>query len=308
MQYRILGRTGLKISNIGLGCASYWGMKHFDEATAVRLVHTAIDHGVTFFDTGPSYSGGNAEPRLGRALASHGKRKDMLIATKAGTRADQRGRRIVDFSSAGIRATVEHSLSRLGIDAISLLQLHGPEISDFTDEMLGTLEDLQREGKVLHLSVNSFDDRVIKHVLPMPQIGALMIDYSLLSQPREDLIGELASRQFGILAGQALGGALFRNDRYRIRGLQDVWYLARAWKNHRTALRRGRRFSFINSDETLPASQIALAWVLRRPEVSCAVIGTTRMEHLLENIHASDKSLTDQQMRAIETVSNQLDH
>ena len=95
MQYRALGRTGLQISEIGLGCASFWGMKRFDETTAVRLVHAAIDRGVTFFDTGPAYSGGNAEPRLGRALASHGKRKDLVIATKAGSRADQRGRRIL---------------------------------------------------------------------------------------------------------------------------------------------------------------------------------------------------------------------
>src|SRR4051812_16444170 len=307
MQYRVLGRTGLQISEIGLGCASFWGMKRFDEAAAVRLVHAAIDRGVTFFDTGPAYSGGNAEPRLGRALASHGKRKDLVIATKAGSRTDQRGRRILDFSPAGVRDTVEHSLVRLGIDTISVLQLHGPEISDLTDELLMTLDNLKSEGKVVHLSVNSFDDEVIKHVLSVPQFGVVMIDYSVLSPPREELINHLAASDVGILAGQALGGALFREDRYRFRGLQDVWYLARAWKNHRPTLRRGRRFHFINRDETSPASQIALAWVLRRPEIGCAVIGTTRMEHLLENIHASGKSLTGPQLRAIEAARNEIE-
>jgi 1-deoxyxylulose-5-phosphate synthase len=281
-------------------------MPRFDEREAARLVHAAIDHGVTFFDTGPAYSGGNAESRLGRALASHGKRTDLVIATKAGTRTDPRGRRIVDFSPAGVRDTVEHSLVRLGIDAISLLQLHGPEIGNLTDELLKTLEDLKSAGKVLHLSVNTFDDEVIRHLLAVPTFGAVMIDYSVLSPPREELITELAVRGFGILAGQALGGALFRQDRYRIRGLQDLWYLARAWKNHRPALRRGRRFSFINQDETAPAIQIALAWVLRRPEISCAVFGTTRMVHLLENIQASGKALTGQQLRSIETVRNEL--
>lgn len=281
-------------------------MHRFDETEAVRLVHAAIDHGVTFFDTGPAYSGGNAEPRLGRALASCGKRTDLVIATKVGSRTDKDGRRIEDFSPAGVRDSVEHSLVRLGIDAISLLQLHGPEISNLTDELLKTLEDLKSEGKVLHLSVNSFDDEVIRHLLAAPTFGAIMIDYSVLSPPREKLITQLAGRGFGILAGQALGGALFRQDRYRIRGLQDLWYLARAWKNHRPALRRGRRFSFINRDETSPASQIALAWVLRRPEISCAVFGTTRTNHLLENIQASGKVLTELQFRAIETVRNEL--
>lgn len=306
MQYRVLGRTGLRISEIGLGCASFWGMRRFDETEAVRLVHAAIDHGVTFFDTGPAYSGGNAESRLGRALASHGRRADLVIATKAGSRTNPYGRRIVDFSPAGVRDTVEHSLVRLGIDAISLLQLHGPEISDLTDELLRTLENLKSEGKVLHLSVNSFDDEVIRHVLAMPTFGAVMIDYSVLSPPREQLIADLAAQGFGILAGQALGGALFRQDRYRIRGVQDLWYLARAWKNHRPVLRRGGRFSFINQDQTSPASQIALAWVLRRPEITCAVFGTTRMNHLLENIQASGKALTEPQLRAIETARNEL--
>jgi aryl-alcohol dehydrogenase-like predicted oxidoreductase len=306
MQYRSLGQTGLRISEIGLGCASFWGMHRFDETEAVRLVHAAIDQGVTFFDTGPSYSGGNAESRLGRALAPHAMRKDLVVATKAGSRIDRYGRRIVDFSPAGVRDTLEHSLVRLGIDAISLLQLHGPVISDLTDELLGTLESLRSEGKVLHLGVNSFDDEVMRHVMAMPTFGAVMIDYSVLSPPREQLITELAARGFGILAGQALGGALFRQDRYRIRSVQDLWYLARAWKNHRPTLRRGRRFSFINQDETAPASQIALAWVLRRPEITCAVFGTTRMNHLLENIQASGKPLTGPQLRAIETVRSEL--
>jgi aryl-alcohol dehydrogenase-like predicted oxidoreductase len=86
MLNRRLGRTGLRISEIGLGCASFWGKKIFSETDAVRLVHTAADNGVTFFDTGSSYSGGNAEPRLGRALAGLKNKNDLIVATKAGTR------------------------------------------------------------------------------------------------------------------------------------------------------------------------------------------------------------------------------
>ncbi|HEY9218116.1 MAG TPA: aldo/keto reductase, partial [Phenylobacterium sp.] len=84
MRYRSLGRTGLTVSEIGLGCASWWGMKAFSEAEAHRLVHAAIDGGVTFFDTGASYSHGEAEPRLGRALARRSK-DQLVIASKAGT-------------------------------------------------------------------------------------------------------------------------------------------------------------------------------------------------------------------------------
>src|SRR3954463_3669672 len=136
MLYRSLGKTGLSVSEIGFGCASYWGMKVFDEAAAIRLIHTAIDHGVTFFDTGASYSGGNAEPRLGKALAGLRNRRDLVIATKAGSYIDERGRWREDFSAPGVRRTVEASLVRLGLDAMPLLQLHGPEISNITDDLL----------------------------------------------------------------------------------------------------------------------------------------------------------------------------
>src|ERR1043166_5958612 len=124
MLYRSLGKTGLRVSEIGFGCASYWGKKVFDEAAAIRLIEAAVDHGVTFFDTGASYSGGNAEPRLGKALSRVGNGRNLVIATKAGSYTDERGRWREDFSPSGVRRSVEASLVRLGLDAIPPLHLH----------------------------------------------------------------------------------------------------------------------------------------------------------------------------------------
>jgi aryl-alcohol dehydrogenase-like predicted oxidoreductase len=299
MLYRSLGNTGLRISEIGFGCASYWGKKVFDETAAIGLVHAAIDHGVTFFDTGASYSGGNAEPRLGRALAGRKNKHDLVIATKAGSYTDQRGRRREDFSASGVRRTVEASLVRLGLDAIALLHLHGPEISDITDDLLDALTRLREEGKILHLSVNSFDVKVIEHVMSLPLFGAVMIDYNILRPEREPIIAKLAARNFGILAGMALGGGLHRKDRLQIRGIQDLWYAARAWKNHRSDIRRGRNFHFLEHAGPLTSAEIALAWVLRKPEISCAVLGTTRMSHLMANLRASGETISDGLLRRI---------
>lgn len=89
------------MSEIGLGCASFWAKPSFDEATAVHLVHAAIDNGVTFFDTGPAYSGGNAEPRLGRALARHSSKHDLVIATNVGSRIDETGNELRIFHELG---------------------------------------------------------------------------------------------------------------------------------------------------------------------------------------------------------------
>jgi len=297
MLYRSLGKTGLRVSEIGFGCASYWGMKVFDESAAIQLVHAAIDRGVTFFDTGASYSGGNAEPRLGKALSGLNNKHDLVIATKAGTCTDERGKWREDFSPGGVRRTVEASLTRLGLDAVPLLQLHGPEITDLTDDLLDTLNRLREEGKVRHLGVNSFDVNVIEHVMTLSPFGAVMIDYNILRPEREPIIAKLATRHFGILAATPLASSLYRNM-FRIRGVQDVWYIARAWKNHRSDFRRARNFHFLEQQK-LTAAEIALAWVLRRPEISCATFGTTRMPHLLANLKASGENLDDELLQRI---------
>jgi aryl-alcohol dehydrogenase-like predicted oxidoreductase len=299
MLYRSLGKTGLRVSEIGFGCASYWGKKVFDETAAIRLIEAAIDHGVTFFDTGASYSGGNAEPRLGKALSGLKNRHDLVIATKAGSCTDERGRWREDFSASGVRRTVEASLIRLRLDAIPLLHLHGPEITNITDDLLDTLTRLREEGKVLHLSVNSFDVNVIEHVMSFPLFAAVMIDYNILRPEREPIIEKLAARNFGILAGMALGGGLYLKDRFRIRGIQDVWYIARAWKNHRSDIKRGRNLRFLEHEAPLTSGEIALAWVLRKPEIGCAILGTTRMSHLLANLRASGETIGDELLRKI---------
>jgi aryl-alcohol dehydrogenase-like predicted oxidoreductase len=299
MLYRSLGKTGLRVSEIGFGCASYWGMKVFDEATAIQLVHAAIDHGVTFFDTGASYSGGNAEPRLGKALSGLNNKHDLVVATKAGSYTDGQGKWREDFSSLGVRRTVEASLTRLGLDAIPLLHLHGPEIADITDDLLDTLARLREEGKVLHLSVNSFDVNVIEHTMTLPLFGAMMIDYNILRPERESIVTKLAARNLGIMAGMALGGGLYRKDRFHIRGIQDAWYIARAWKNYRSDIRRGRYLRFLAQEQRLTAAEIALAWVLRKPEIGCAVPGTTRMPHLLANLQVSGETLDDDLLQKI---------
>src|SRR5947207_14403324 len=125
MLYRPLGRTGLTISEIGFGCASWWGKPAFPEREALGLAHAAIEAGVTVFDTAASYSAGEAEPRLGRALKGRDV-SSLVIATKAGTFHAGGGRIGRDFSPAAIVASAERSLRNLGLEILPLPQLHGP--------------------------------------------------------------------------------------------------------------------------------------------------------------------------------------
>lgn len=300
MRYRPLGKTGLDVSEIGLGCASWWGKAAFDEGQAVRLVHAALDRGVTFFDTGASYSDGHAEPRLGRALKGRDLSR-VVVATKAGTRFN--GKRVVRaMTPSEIRASAEQSLRHLGLDALPLLQLHGPAIHELDAPMLEALAALKREGLVRALGVNSFDPAVIDHVAGLPVFDAVMVDYNLLRPERAPVVARAAAAGKGVLAGMALAMGHAQRQVLKIRGPRDVWYALRALKNHRADVVRGARFGFLSQLPDMTGAQAALAWVLGDANVSCAVVGTTRMRHLTENLAASGMTLAPETWARIEAA------
>jgi 1-deoxyxylulose-5-phosphate synthase len=303
MLYRPLGKTGLSVSEIGFGCASFWGKMIFNESDAIKLVHAAVDHGVTFFDTGSSYSGGNAEPRLGRALSQIKNKHELVIATKAGSR-NARNRVYYDHSPSWIRQSVEDSLVRLKLDTIPLLDLHGPQPANLTDELLNTLVRLKEEGKVLHFGTNNGNIKTIEHVTAIPMFKVVMTNYSILQPERGAIIDKMASKGFGALAGMAVGGGLFQKSRFRLRGFRDAWYAIRAWKNHRSEIQRAKHLEFLSQQDGWMGGEIAIAWVLRKPGVSSAVFSTTRMEHLLGNLRASGRALGNEVLHEIDLAQS----
>jgi len=303
MRYRTLGKTALVISEIGFGCASFWGKKIFSEREAIRLVHAALDHGVSYFDTASSYSGGNAEPRLGKALAGMYARHEIVISTKIGSHTNRFGRPYGDFSPAAIRRSVEQSLKQLNIDAIPILLLHGPDFAEFgTEGLLEELAQLKQEGKFRHLGLNSFEMEVVEHVMALPQFEVAMIDYNLLRPERADIIDRLSERQIGLLAGMPLASGLLRNSKSSPSRIQDAWYALRTWKHHRADAVSAHDFEFIKSVEGWTSSQIALTWVLSNPKIHSAVFGTTRMSHLMENLAASGRRLDNEVISKITDV------
>jgi aryl-alcohol dehydrogenase-like predicted oxidoreductase len=297
MLYRPLGRTGLTVSEIGFGAASWWGKPQFSERDALGLVQAALDGGVTFFDTGASYSGGQAEPRLGRALKGRDLR-GVVVATKAGTFAE-RGRVGRDHSPSAIVASAERSLRHLGLDVLPLLQLHGPALGELTDELRGALTGLKARGLVRALGVNSFDPAVIEHALGLPEIDVVMVDYNLLRPEREPLIAAAAGAGKGVLAGMPLAMGHTVGQVAKLRAPRDLWYAARGLLRHRREVEAGARFGFLSRLPGLTGAQAALAYVLANPHVACAVTGTTRLRHLHDNLAASGLTLTPDIMAAI---------
>lgn len=289
MRQRPLGRTGLAVSELGLGCASWWGRAEFPEAEAIALVRRAIELGVTMFDTGASYSKGAAEARLGRALK--GRDLDgMVVATKAGT-VFERGRVRRDFSGRGLDASIERSRMNLGLDRLPLLQLHGPSLAELTGEPMETLAAARAQGRIRLIGVNSFDPVVIEAAVAHPEVDVVMVDFNVLRSERVPLIRKAAAAGKAVLAGMPLAMGHTGGQVLRVGSVRDLWYAARALKNHRREVAEGRRFAFLHRLDDLTGSQAALAWVLSHGEVSTAVFGTTRMAHLEENLAVSGRAL-----------------
>lgn len=303
MLYRPLGRTDLSISEIGFGCASWWGKPAFAEREALALVHAALDHGVTFFDTGASYSLGQAEGRLGRALKGRGS-DQLVIATKAGTFHAGGGKIARDFSPPSIIASLQRSLKLLGQDQVALLQLHGPALHELTDDLFEALERARAAGLVRAFGVNSFDPVLIERVCELPIFDVVMIDYNILRPGRARLAARAAAAGKGVLAGMALGMGRFGLPAPRPWSARDLWYVARSLRHHRQDLAGSARFGFLRRLPDMTAAQAALAYVLGDPNVASAVMGTTRMAHLLENLAASGMSLSPETEAAIRAAQN----
>lgn len=277
----------MSVSRVGLGCASAWGQPWLNEQQALAIVHRALELGVRTFDTGPSYSGGHAEPRLGRAL----KGRDLdgvLISTKVGTHLGRYGRLFHDLGRAAVIKSVDDSRRRLGLDRIPLLYLHGPWAGELDQRLTDMLEELRDRGWVAAFGVNSYDPVVIERAATLPVFTTFMVDYNLLRIEREPLVAALHKAGHRVVSGSALANHLHAPRFLRPRRLQDVWYVLRLLKNYRHDWRVARRLRFLKETPGWSPAQLALAFVLENPDVDVAMFGTTRLEHLEENLSMLD--------------------
>lgn len=288
MQYRKLINSGLKVSEIGLGCASYWGKRSFSEKQAIEVVHQAIESGINYFDTGHSYSGGNAEKRLAKALNGQ---QDLIISSKAGTRLGHFGRSYNDFSPNWIRQSCEQSLRNLRVEQLPVFFLHGPNPEDFTDELFIEIEQLQSDGKIGLLGVNAFADPILDLCLNESKVKAIMLDYNLFKPQRTDLISKMTESGKDVFIAGALAGAVYDKRLWRFQGMKSIWYWLRAWKNNPQLKNMRKDMQFLNDLPDLTATQAALAYVLNDQNIKSALIGTTQSAHLKELMVATEIQL-----------------
>lgn len=209
LKKRKLGDTDIYLSELGYGCASLWGKPRFvSEEDAKKLFFTAYDNGIRFFDTGHSY--GIAEERLGRCIKELGAglRQDVVISTKCGTRISPGGGYYHDWSVGWMQRSVALSMKRLHVKHIDMLQVHGPNIKEISDEMLDWLYKLKSDGIVRAVGINTFDTEVLTYVCRNRLFDFVMLDYNILRQDREPLISKLYHNKIGVIAGAPLAQSL----------------------------------------------------------------------------------------------------
>lgn len=294
-----LGRTELEISELGYGCGGFWGMPVFSEKTAGELVHSAIEQGINFFDTGPNYSQANAEPRLGRILKNTDK-SNLIIATKTGSQY-AKGKHFKDYSLAGMEDSAVNSLKNLGLDVLPLLQVHSPFEFQLTDDLLHNIVRLKEKGIARNIGISG-DGKVIEWAIESNVFDTVMLTYNIIHQKPLELIKKAKEKGIGVLIKSPMAHGLYNNDIFKIRKPSDIWYLLRVLKNYRYDLVQGRKFRFINDLDGWKGSEAALNFVSKNDDVSCAVIGTTNFNHLKSNVDSTSKLLSKEIYRRIEST------
>lgn len=286
MNYHELGRSLLKISEIGFGCMSLGN----DHAANERLLHEAIDAGINFFDTADLYQHGLNEESVGKALADH--REKIIIATKVGNRWRPDGSGWDwDPRKEYIIRSVEGSLARLQTDHIDLYQLHGGTIDDDIDDTIEAFEQLQKQGKIRYYGISSIRPNVIREYVKRSNIVSVMMQYSLLDRrPEESCLTLLEQHNIGVLARGPVAKGLLVNkpaEPYLNYSQQEV-------KAASTAVNK-----ISGNDRT--AAQTAIRWVLINQALTSAVVGIRTAEQLQDAVQSiSSPELTKEEIKILE--------
>ena len=334
MDYRVLGRTGLKVSQLGFGCGNVGGLIIRGEPEErLRAVATAISLGINYFDTAPSYGDGVSETNLGRALKEL--KAEVIIGTKVGLAAEERR----DIS-AGIIASVDRSLTRLGLDSVDLIQLHnrvctnpdpsGPDLSvaEVLGDVVKTFQDLKSQGKVRFFGMTGLGDTEALHkIIDAGALDTVQVCYNLLNPSAgmimpDPISDESRVQDFGMLIDRAeahsagvigirvlAAGALSGVTQRHPVAVPSVAPIG-SGRNYEEDVRQAGSFHFLVTEGTVQSLvEAAIRFALSKQGISTALVGFSSLEHLEQSVEwtsrgALSASALDRISRVWGQVSN----
>lgn len=316
MRYKQLGRTGLLVSELCFGTMTFGGKGFWQaigqqsQATADNLIARVLDAGINFIDTANVYSEGESEKILGQALA--GKRQQIVLATKVFGRMAP-GPNDTGLSRGHIMRSVEDSLSRLGTDYLDLYQIHGFDQLTPMEETLRALDDLVRQGKVRYIGCSNLPAWQLMKALwisdrhNLHRFESLQAYYTLAGRDLErELVPLLQDQNLALMVWSPLAGGLL-SGKYDRSGAAPGD--ARRIDFDFPPVDKDRAFQVIDvahqiaAEKSISVAQIALSWLLHQPAVTSVIIGAKNEVQLDDNLAAADVTLTDEELKRLDEVS-----
>jgi aryl-alcohol dehydrogenase-like predicted oxidoreductase len=308
MQKRALGRQGLTVSAIGLGCM---GMSEFygpaDEKESIATIHRALDLGIEFLDTADAYGPFTNERLVGRAVRD--RRDRVVIATKFGSARSETGERLgIRGDPAYVRQACDASLSRLGVDCIDLYYQHRVDTKVPIEETIGAMADLVRAGKVQYLGMSEAAPETIRRAHATHPIAALQTEYSLWTRDVEEngVLTTVRELGIGFVAYSPLGRG-FLAGRFKTYGDLPANDFRRSnprfqGENFQKNLDLVAEVERMASEKDVTAAQIALAWLFSRGDDIVPIPGTKHVKYVEQNAAAGDVRLTSEDLEHIENA------
>src|SRR5690349_5437960 len=312
MKKRKLGKTGLEVSEIGFGCMglSFGFGPAVEKQQGISVIRAAVERGVTFFDTAEVYGAYTNEELVGEALAPF--RKNVVIATKFGFKIDANGKQAgLNSRPEHIKEVAEASLKRLKTDVIDLLYQHRVDPDVPIEDVAGAVKDLINQGKVKHFGLSEAGVRTIRRAHAVQAVAALQSEYSLWwREPEAEVIPTLEELGIGFVPFSPLGkgfltGKIDENTAFDPSDFRNTVprFTAENRKANQAVVDLVKR---IASEKNATPAQVALAWLLAQKPWIVPIPGTTKLHRLEENLGAVNVTLTDDDLREIDTASSQI--
>ncbi len=312
MQRRQLGYTDLKLTTVGLGTWAIggpwqygWGPQGDGESIAAIL--TALDEGINWIDTAPIYGCGHSEELVGKALKQTNQKP--FIATKCGLLWNDKREKVSCLKGKSIREECHASLKRIGVEVIDLYQMHRPEPEEDVEQAWEEMARLAEEGKVRYIGVSNFNVEQIKCVQKTASVASLQPPYSMLNREVEDeLLGYCAENNIGIVTYSPMQRGLLTGkfNQERLAGLPLDDHRRRSPDFHEpqftATLQLVDQLRPIAERSGKTLAQLAISWVLRRSEVTAAIVGARRPDQIEETAKAGDWKLTVEDIEQIEQL------
>lgn len=313
MKTRKLGWTDLNLSTIGLGTWAMggggwkfsWGPQ--DDSESISAIQHAVELGINWIDTAAVYGLGHSEEIVGKAIK--GLRDKPIIATKCERVWDKDGNIFGRLKKESIHSEVEESLKRLKIEVIDLYQIHWPEPDEDIEEAWTALGDLIKEGKIRYAGMSNFNLEQLKRIQPIHPVASFQPPYSMLERGIEkELLEYCSENNIGVIVYSPMQKGLLTGKftRERVQNLPEDDHRRRDPRFQEPEL--SANFKLVEELRLLAeksgrtVAQLAIAWVLRRPEVTAAIVGARRPSQIEETVVAGDWTLSKEQIAAIDLL------